>query len=111
MRDKDPQAKYQLAVMYYDGMGVKQNQALALKLMKEVACSEDPKAQHLVHSACFNIGMAFLQGLYQVWGGGVIQQKEFKTECLIRGWNDAVLRRRREMVSSRSGRWQPKCLD
>jgi len=61
-REKDAQAKYQLAVMYYDGMGVKQNQGLALKLMKEVACSQETKAKHLVHSACFNIGMAFLQG-------------------------------------------------
>ena len=62
MREKDPQAKYQLAVMYYDGLGVKQNQELALKLMKEVACSKHDKAKHLTHSACFNIGMAYLQG-------------------------------------------------
>ncbi|XP_063715399.1 LRP2-binding protein-like [Symsagittifera roscoffensis] len=63
LREKDAQAKYQLAVMYYDGMGVSErNQGLALKLMKEVACSKDTRAAHLVHSACFNIAMAFMQG-------------------------------------------------
>ena len=68
LREKDAQAKYQLAVMYYDGMGVSErNQGLALKLMKEVACSKDTRAAHLVHSACFNIAMAFMQGHATEW--------------------------------------------
>ena len=49
-------------------MGVSErNQGSALKVIKEVACSKDTRAALLVHSACFNIAMAFMQGHSTDW--------------------------------------------
>ncbi|KAI1883540.1 hypothetical protein AGOR_G00232640 [Albula goreensis] len=58
----DPKALYQLAVMYFDGLGTPVDHAKAVAYMKRVASCEEPAAASVKHCALFNLGMASLEG-------------------------------------------------
>jgi TPR repeat protein len=56
------QARYQLGVMYYDGLGVTCDPAKGCEYMREVAENTSKAAAHLVSSAQFNLGKAYFEG-------------------------------------------------
>lgn len=56
------QARYQLGVMYYDGLGFESDPTKGCQYMREVADNKSKRAQHLVPSAQFNLGKAYLEG-------------------------------------------------
>ncbi|CAH1257626.1 LRP2BP [Branchiostoma lanceolatum] len=62
LKEKDWQAMYQLGVMYYDGLGTKENHKLACEYMRKVASSESQRAKHLIRAAQYNLGRAYFQG-------------------------------------------------
>lgn len=57
------QALYQLAVMYYDGVGVNPDPGKGFALMLQLAKSTQPDDRHLIPAAQFNLGRAFFQGI------------------------------------------------
>ncbi|MBN3301742.1 LR2BP protein, partial [Amia calva] len=62
MKDKDPRALYQLAVMDYDGLGAEENHERAVAYMHKVATFNTPEAQPLKYTALYNLGWAYLEG-------------------------------------------------
>lgn len=56
------QAKYQLGVMYYDGLGVPEDQAKGFSYMLDVAQSKRKKDSNIVPSAQYNVGRAYFMG-------------------------------------------------
>ncbi|KAK2572536.1 LRP2-binding protein [Acropora cervicornis] len=62
IKDTDFQAKYQLGIMYYDGIGTKPDPEKGYELLKEIANSTSPDAAHLVPFAQYNIGRAYYEG-------------------------------------------------
>ncbi|CAH1784642.1 unnamed protein product [Owenia fusiformis] len=59
---RDYQAKYQLSVMLYDGLGGPQDCKKALEYMLDVANSKSILSKHLIHAAQYNVGRAYFQG-------------------------------------------------
>ncbi|XP_032874451.1 LRP2-binding protein isoform X1 [Amblyraja radiata] len=62
IKDCDFQALYQLGVMYYDGLGTKEDPALGVEYMNRIINTDDPKASHLKFAAYYNLGIASLEG-------------------------------------------------
>jgi len=56
------QALYQLAVMFYDGVGMLPQMRRGVELLKEVSQSQDPAYIYLVPHAQYNLGMAAFMG-------------------------------------------------
>lgn len=56
------QAKYQLGVMYYDGVGVGEDMSKGFSYMLEVAQSQKKRDSHVIPSAQYNVGRAYFQG-------------------------------------------------
>ncbi|XP_065831000.1 LRP2-binding protein-like [Oscarella lobularis] len=56
------QALYQLAVMYYDGLGVEADPAKGVEIMTNIARSTNKRTQHLVPSAQYHVGKAYFEG-------------------------------------------------
>jgi len=59
----DWQALYQLALMYYDGLGCECDPKQGFDYMYRVATSIAGLAQHLVRPAQFNVGLAYYNGI------------------------------------------------
>ncbi|KAK1804107.1 hypothetical protein P4O66_020152, partial [Electrophorus voltai] len=59
IKDSEPQALYQLAVMYYDGLGTTADQMKAVEHMRRVAEWDTGKIQY---TALYNLGRAYLEG-------------------------------------------------
>ncbi|XP_033633027.1 LRP2-binding protein-like [Asterias rubens] len=59
---RDYQAMFQLGIMYYDGLGVKENHKLGFESMMKVASSSSKRAKHLVPFAQYNVGRAYFEG-------------------------------------------------
>ncbi|XP_062856487.1 LRP2-binding protein [Trichomycterus rosablanca] len=59
IKDKEPRALYQLAVMYYDGLGSTADPSKAVQYMRRVA---ELDTGTLRYSALYNLGRAYLQG-------------------------------------------------
>ncbi|XP_078252816.1 LRP2-binding protein isoform X2 [Rhinoraja longicauda] len=62
IKDCDFQALYQLGVMYYDGLGTKEDSALGVEYMNRIISTDEPKAGHLKFAAYYNLGIASFQG-------------------------------------------------
>ncbi|XP_061108292.1 LRP2-binding protein isoform X2 [Conger conger] len=62
IKDTDPKALYQLAVMYFDGLGTIVDFSKAMAYMKRVASCDDPEATSVKQCALFNLGTAYLEG-------------------------------------------------
>ncbi|XP_065071610.1 LRP2-binding protein-like [Rhopilema esculentum] len=60
--NENMQAIYQLAVMYYDGLGVETNYKRAVEMMKTVIGTQDPQWEFLVPYAQYQLGRAFFEG-------------------------------------------------
>ncbi|CAM4618340.1 unnamed protein product [Leuciscus chuanchicus] len=58
IKDEDPRALYQLAVMYYDGLGTREDLGKAMELMRRVALWDSS----VRHAALYNLGRAYLEG-------------------------------------------------
>ncbi|KAI4904918.1 hypothetical protein NFI96_033162 [Prochilodus magdalenae] len=59
IKDREPQALYQLAVMYYDGLGTSHDQVKAVNYMRRVA---EKNAGTIRYTALYNLGRAYLEG-------------------------------------------------
>ncbi|XP_072520149.1 LRP2-binding protein [Salminus brasiliensis] len=59
IKDREPHALYQLAVMYYDGLGTTADQIKAVDYMRRVA---EWDAGTVKYSALYNLGAAYLGG-------------------------------------------------
>ncbi|KAK7137518.1 hypothetical protein R3I94_013235 [Phoxinus phoxinus] len=62
IKDEDPRALYQLAVMYYDGLGTKEDLGKAMELMRRVALWDSSDVGSVRHAALYNLGRAYLEG-------------------------------------------------
>ncbi|XP_077079900.1 LRP2-binding protein isoform X3 [Siphateles boraxobius] len=62
IKDEDPRALYQLAVMYYDGLGTKEDLGKAMELMRRVALWDSSYVGSVRHAALYNLGRAYLEG-------------------------------------------------
>ncbi|NXW94308.1 LR2BP protein, partial [Alopecoenas beccarii] len=62
IKDTDFQAMYQLGVMYYDGLGTRENPERGVEYMKKILSSDSPKARHLKFAAAYNLGRAYYEG-------------------------------------------------
>ncbi|XP_039251248.2 LRP2-binding protein-like [Styela clava] len=62
IKDVDYQAAYQLATMYFDGVGVNVDYEKGMDLMMKVATSKSIRAKHLIHSSQYNVGRAYFDG-------------------------------------------------
>lgn len=58
----DMQALFQLANMYYDGVGTLPNLTKGVELLKEVVSNTDPHFSYLIPHAQYNLGMAAFMG-------------------------------------------------
>ncbi|XP_003221670.2 LRP2-binding protein isoform X2 [Anolis carolinensis] len=58
----DFQSKYQLGVMYYDGLGTPPDPKKGVEYMEEIIKATDPKARHLKFAAAFNLGRVYYEG-------------------------------------------------
>ncbi|XP_022098362.1 LRP2-binding protein-like isoform X2 [Acanthaster planci] len=59
---KDYQAMFQLGIMYYDSLGVKEDHKTGFEYMTAVAGSGSKRAKHLVPFAQYNVGRAHFEG-------------------------------------------------
>ncbi|MEE6460806.1 hypothetical protein FKM82_001108 [Ascaphus truei] len=62
VKDKDYQALYQAGVMYYDGLGIKEDPGKGVKYMQKIITSKSTKAKHLKYAAAYNLGRACFEG-------------------------------------------------
>ncbi|TRY93960.1 hypothetical protein DNTS_021115 [Danionella cerebrum] len=62
IKDEDPRALYQLAVMYYDGLGTEEDLDLAIEFMRKVAFWDSPKVGSIKYAALYNLAQAYLEG-------------------------------------------------
>ncbi|XP_051514552.1 LRP2-binding protein isoform X1 [Myxocyprinus asiaticus] len=62
IRDQDPRALYQLAVIYYDGLGTKEDLSKAIEYMRKVALWDSPEVGCIRYAALYNLGRAYLEG-------------------------------------------------
>lgn len=75
-------AKYQMACMYYDGLGRLENHVLAVSLMKEIVKKACPYHADLIPCAQYNIGRAYYEGF------GVKQSDEVAEQWWLRAAKD-----------------------
>ncbi|XP_038046558.1 LRP2-binding protein-like isoform X2 [Patiria miniata] len=59
---KDYQAMFQLGIMYYDGLGVKEDHKTGFGYLMKIASSGSKRAKHLIPFARFNVGRAYFEG-------------------------------------------------
>ncbi|TSP25378.1 LRP2-binding protein [Bagarius yarrelli] len=59
IKDKEPEALYQLAVMYYDGLGTTEDPSKAVDYMRRAA---EWDTGGVKYAALYNLGRAYLQG-------------------------------------------------
>ncbi|XP_026991594.2 LRP2-binding protein isoform X1 [Tachysurus fulvidraco] len=59
IKDREPQALYQLAVMYYDGLGMTADPSKAVDYMRRVAEWDTGSVRY---TALYNLGRAYMQG-------------------------------------------------
>ncbi|XP_062514416.1 LRP2-binding protein-like [Corticium candelabrum] len=78
------QARYQLGVMHYDGLGVECDPAKGCDYMRQVIDNENRKIEHLIPSAQFNLGRAYLEGY------GVAQSDDDALEWLERAAREGL---------------------
>ncbi|XP_026503939.1 LRP2-binding protein [Terrapene carolina triunguis] len=62
IKETDFQALYQLGVMYYDGLGTKEDPEKGVEYMKIIINSNAPKARHLKYAAAYNLGRSYFEG-------------------------------------------------
>ncbi|XP_056328695.1 LRP2-binding protein [Danio aesculapii] len=62
IKEEDPQALYQLAVIYYDGLGTKEDLGRAVEYMRRVAFWDSSEASSVRYAALYNLGQAYLEG-------------------------------------------------
>ncbi|XP_051715942.1 LRP2-binding protein [Ctenopharyngodon idella] len=62
IKDEDPRALYQLAVIYYDGLGTKEDLGKAIEYMRRVAFWDSSEVGSVRHAALYNLGRAYLEG-------------------------------------------------
>ncbi|XP_032656256.1 LRP2-binding protein isoform X4 [Chelonoidis abingdonii] len=62
IKETDFQALYQLGVMYYDGLGTKEDPEKGVEYMKIIINSNSPKARHLKYAAAYNLGRSYFEG-------------------------------------------------
>ncbi|XP_072177450.1 LRP2-binding protein-like [Diadema setosum] len=62
IRETDMQAKYQLGIMYFDGLGAEQDEKRGFQYMLDVAKCDSKLVQHLIPFAQYNIGRAYFEG-------------------------------------------------
>lgn len=62
IKDNDFQAMYQLATMYYDGIGCEKDEKKGFAYMMKVAQSSNIYAAHLIYAARYNVGKAYFEG-------------------------------------------------
>ncbi|KAG8592133.1 hypothetical protein GDO81_000420 [Engystomops pustulosus] len=62
VKDEDYQALYQAGVMYYDGLGTREDQRRGVEYMKTIISSGDHQARHLKYAAAYNVGRACYEG-------------------------------------------------
>ncbi|XP_043113262.1 LRP2-binding protein [Puntigrus tetrazona] len=62
IKDEDPRALYQLAVIYYDGLGTKEDLAKAVEYMRTVAFWDPSEVGCIRYAALYNLGRAYLEG-------------------------------------------------
>ncbi|KAJ8416530.1 hypothetical protein AAFF_G00358180 [Aldrovandia affinis] len=62
IKETDPKALYQLAVMYFHGLGTTVNNTTAVEYMKRVASCDSSEAASVKHCALYNLGTACLEG-------------------------------------------------
>ncbi|XP_072026131.1 LRP2-binding protein-like [Amphiura filiformis] len=58
----DYQAKYQLGIMYYDGLGGKEHHKKGFDNMFQVATATSNHVRHIIPCAQYNIGRAYFEG-------------------------------------------------
>ncbi|XP_073677291.1 LRP2-binding protein-like [Garra rufa] len=61
-KDEDPRALYQLAVIYYDGLGSKEDLGKAIEYMRKVAFWDSSEVGCIRYAALYNLGQAYLEG-------------------------------------------------
>ncbi|XP_073197952.1 LRP2-binding protein isoform X2 [Lepidochelys kempii] len=62
IKEMDFQALYQLGVMYYDGLGTKEDPEKGVEYMQIIINSNSPKARHLKYAAAYNLGRSYFEG-------------------------------------------------
>ncbi|XP_028391369.1 LRP2-binding protein-like [Dendronephthya gigantea] len=62
LKERDVQALYQLGVMYYDGLGVREDGEKGFQMMESVCSSKKKQAEPLIPYAQYNIGRAYYEG-------------------------------------------------
>ncbi|XP_067314194.1 LRP2-binding protein [Pseudorasbora parva] len=62
IKDEDPRALYQLAVIYYDGLGTKEDLGKAMEFMRRVAFWDSSEVGSVRAAALYNLGRAYLEG-------------------------------------------------
>ncbi|KAI2657121.1 LRP2-binding protein [Labeo rohita] len=62
IKDEDPRALYQLAVIYYDGLGSKEDLGKAIEYMTTVAFWDSSELGCIRYAALYNLGRAYLEG-------------------------------------------------
>ncbi|KAM5192602.1 LRP2-binding protein [Mantella aurantiaca] len=62
VKDDDDQALYQAGVMYYDGLGIQEDQRKGVEYMERVVKSNRVQAKHLKYAAAYNLGLACFEG-------------------------------------------------
>ncbi|XP_043402032.1 LRP2-binding protein isoform X1 [Chelonia mydas] len=62
IKEMDFQALYQLGVMYYDGLGTKEDPEKGVEYMEIIINSNSPKARHLKYAAAYNLGRSYFEG-------------------------------------------------
>ncbi|XP_040190184.1 LRP2-binding protein isoform X2 [Rana temporaria] len=62
VKDDDYQALYQAGVMYYDGLGIQEDQKKGMEYMKIIVNSNSLQAEHLKYVAAYNLGLACFEG-------------------------------------------------
>ncbi|XP_067104412.1 LRP2-binding protein [Osmerus mordax] len=62
LKEHDPRAMFQMAVMSYDGLGAQSDQAEAVSYMRRVCQWEGPETGSIRQLALYNLGRAYLEG-------------------------------------------------
>ncbi|XP_030621370.1 LRP2-binding protein [Chanos chanos] len=62
IKDEDPRALYQLAVMCYDGLGTTADHVKAVEYMRRVAWWHSSDVGSIRYTALYNIGRAYMEG-------------------------------------------------
>ncbi|XP_071949045.1 LRP2-binding protein-like [Antedon mediterranea] len=62
IKDTDPQAQFQLGVMYHDGLGTTADHKKGHEFMLKVANNLHSSNQHLIHVAQYNVGRSHFEG-------------------------------------------------